>query len=166
MSYLKRVGLPSILVLATGLTLSACDGDSMSDFGGVTPPVADVGEGATPPVADSGGGSDPITGAPPAATGGNATLTWDAPTTRTDGTVLQDLVEYRISFGNSPGHYERELALDAADLDCAAPSNGAAPRCSFTLEDLSVAHWYFVVQAVDSAGNVSAFSNEAMKTVQ
>jgi len=80
-----------------------------------------------------------------------ATLSWDVPTTNTDGTDLTDLAGYKIYYGTSPGTYDS--AIDVADV------------ATYTITDLSPATYYFVVTAYDEAGNESNYSNEVSKTI-
>lgn len=99
----------------------------------------------------------------------DAVLTWLAPNSRTDGTCLKDLEEYRINLGNSPGVYEQVVSVPASQLSCVASGKrdacGEISTCTYTVRDLPSASWYFAVQAVDSVGNVSDYSNEAIKTI-
>lgn len=81
----------------------------------------------------------------------NATLSWDAPTTNTDGTDLTDLAGYKIYYGTSPGTYDS--VIDTGDVT------------TYKITDLTPATYYFVVTAYDKGGNESAYSNEVSKTV-
>ncbi len=45
---------------------------------------------------------------------GDATLSWDPPTTNADGTPLTDLAGYRIYYGTSSGSYSQNI--DAGDV--------------------------------------------------
>lgn len=81
----------------------------------------------------------------------NATLSWDAPTTNTDGTDLTDLAGYKIHYGTSPGIYDS--VIDVAKVT------------TYTVTELSPATYYFVVTAYDEGGNESDYSNEVSKTV-
>ena len=91
---------------------------------------------------DGGGGTD--TG------NSSATLSWDAPTTNTDGTELTDLAGYKVYYGTSPGTYDS--IIDAEDVT------------TYTITDLSAATYYFAVTAYDEIGNESGYSNEVSKT--
>ena len=80
-----------------------------------------------------------------------ATLSWDAPTTNTDGTDLTDLAGYKIHYGTSPGTYDS--VIDVAKVT------------TYTVSDLTPAAYYFVVTAYDEEGNESDYSNEVSKTI-
>ncbi len=79
-------------------------------------------------------------------------LTWDAPTTNTDGTALTDLAGYKLYYGTSPGVYTTTVTLGTAT--------------SHVINDLSPGTYYFAVTAVNSEGAESECSNEAWKTVR
>lgn len=102
----------------------------------------------------------------------NAHLQWETPTTRVDGACLteSDLTAYRISYGLAQNTYLHSADVAIEDLSCtdAKASNacGQVLTCSYTIEDLETASWYFAVQAIDSQGVVSDFSNEAIKTIE
>jgi hypothetical protein len=84
---------------------------------------------------------------------GAATLTWTPPSTKTDGSALTDLASYRIYCGTSQNNYSSCKVV---------PSSAGSTAI---VEQLTPATWYFVVTAVDSSGNESAYSNAAQKTV-
>lgn len=115
----------------------------------------------------SSGGGSPVGGAPGE---GYAILSWEAPVTREDGSCLDDLAAYRVSYGLAPGTYDKTETVSVKDMS--AVDTGRSTECgkiqsySYVVEDLGTASWYFAVQAVDSAGNVSDYSNEAIKTIQ
>ncbi len=79
----------------------------------------------------------------------SATLSWDAPTTNTDG-ELTDVVGYKVYYGTSPGNYY--AVIDAGDVT------------TYTINNLSPATYYFAVTAYDEMGNESSYSNEVSKT--
>jgi|SRR5690606_38497101 len=113
------------------------------------------------------GGGGPVGGTPDE---GYAILSWEAPVTREDGSCLDDLAAYRISYGLAPGTYDKTETVSVEDMS--AVDTGRSTDCgkiksySYVVEDLGTASWYFAVQAVDSAGNVSDYSNEAIRTIQ
>ena len=80
-----------------------------------------------------------------------AALSWDAPTTNTDGTDLADLAGYKIYYGTSSGTYDS--FIDVAKVT------------TYTVTELTPATYYFAVTAYDEAGNESAYSNEVSKTI-
>ncbi len=86
-----------------------------------------------------------------AITTGSATLSWNAPTTNTDGTPLTDLAGYKVHMGTSSGNYT--TVVDIGNVTTYAVSN------------LAPGTYYFVVTAYDSSSNESNFSNEASKTI-
>lgn len=90
-----------------------------------------------------------LPGVPP----NSAKLAWNPPTRNEDGTPLTDLKGYQIHYGPSPGNYTKSITFD----DPAATS--------FQVNNLPSGTWYFSMKAVDTAGNVSKFSNEASKTI-
>lgn len=100
----------------------------------------------------------------------SAHLQWESPNTRTDAQCLTDLVAYRISYGLSSGVYTNTETVEAKDLTCTDSGEhndcGQISTCGYTVQDLDTASWYFAVQAVDSSGNLSDYSNEGIKTIQ
>jgi hypothetical protein len=88
-----------------------------------------------------------------AQSGGQATLSWTAPTQRTDDSPLPDLAGYRIYYGNSPDNFSQVVSVNNAGLT------------TYVIENLSEGTWYFAVAAVDSAGTESGLSNSASKTI-
>jgi hypothetical protein len=83
---------------------------------------------------------------------GSATLNWNAPTTNTDGSPLNDLAGYKVYWGTSQGNYPNSQTLNVGIQ-------------TFVVEPLTPATWYFVVTARDTDGNESGYSNVAQKTV-
>ena len=81
-------------------------------------------------------------------------LAWIAPTSRVDGSPLQNLAGYRIYYGTNASGLLREVQID----------NPSA--ITWTITGLSPGNWYFVVTAVDADGLESAYSNMASKTVE
>jgi hypothetical protein len=84
---------------------------------------------------------------------GSATLSWAAPTMRTDGTPLADLAGYRIYWGTSAGKYTRSVTI------------GNPAVMTYVVEGLVPATYYFVATAFDSTGDESRYSNVALKIV-
>lgn len=83
---------------------------------------------------------------------GRATLTWTPPTTRTDGSALTDLAQYKVYWGRSSGSYPNEATVGSGIT-------------SYVVEDLTPGTWYFVTTAVDSNGLESDFSNVGSKVI-
>ncbi|MGE0581103.1 MAG: putative Ig domain-containing protein [Steroidobacteraceae bacterium] len=88
---------------------------------------------------------------PPAS--GSATLTWQPPTERTDGTNLSGLSGYRIYYGTSQGNYSNTANVTNPGLT------------SYVIENLASGTWYFVMTALDGAGLESARTNPVSKTI-
>jgi hypothetical protein len=85
---------------------------------------------------------------------GSATVSWTAPTTRTDGTPLTNLAGFRVYYGTSPGNYPTVITI-------------ADPTVStYVVSNLSTGTYYFVATAYDSTGEESAYSAPGSKTIQ
>jgi hypothetical protein len=85
---------------------------------------------------------------------GSATLSWQPPTQRTDGSPLSDLAGYRILYGTSPGNYSNRITLENPGLT------------SYVIGNLSPGTWYFVMTAFDTTGAESDYSGVGSKTIQ
>lgn len=85
---------------------------------------------------------------------GSATLSWVAPTERTDGTALTDLAGYRIHYGRMSGVYDYQIDINTPGI------------ATYVVENLVPGEWYFAVTAYDSTGLESDYSNEARRTIQ
>jgi hypothetical protein len=89
--------------------------------------------------------------------GGSITLTWDAPTTNTDGSSLNPvtgLTTYKIYYGTASQTYTQVMVF----------ANPGTTTITQTF-DLSAGTYYFAVTTVDSSGTESDYSNEVMKTI-
>ena len=84
---------------------------------------------------------------------GSATLSWEPPVERTDGSPLEDLSGYRIYFGNTPEGLGQTVTLDSPGLT------------SYVVENLSRGTWYFAMTAFDAAGLESDLSAIGSKTI-
>lgn len=82
---------------------------------------------------------------------GTVNLSWTAPTTNSDGTVLSDLAGYKVYYGTSSGSYASSVNV------------GNVTSYQITLADGST--YYFAVTAYDIYGNESAYSSQAYKYV-
>jgi len=80
------------------------------------------------------------------------TLSWDAPTTNTDGTSLTDLAGYKVYYGAASRSYSQ--VIDVSNTN------------TYTFANLSDGTFYFAVTAYDMSGNESGYSNEVTKTSQ
>ena len=84
---------------------------------------------------------------------GSATLSWAAPTARTDGSPLTNLAGYKIYYGRMSGIYDYQIDIN----------NPAV--LTYLVENLVSGDWYFALAAVDSAGLESDRSNEVLRQV-
>ena len=84
---------------------------------------------------------------------GSATLSWQAPTTRTDGSPLTNLAGYRIRYGTSSGNYPNLVGI---------PNGGLT---SAVIENLPPSTYYFVISAYDTTGVESVNSSPVSKTI-
>lgn len=84
---------------------------------------------------------------------GSATLSWQPPTSRTDGSALTNLAGYRIHYGTSPGNFTQRVTISNAGITSAV------------IEGLAPGTWYFAATAYDTAGVESDFSNVGSKTI-
>jgi hypothetical protein len=80
------------------------------------------------------------------------TLSWDPPTTYTDGTPLTDLSGYKVYYGAASSNYSQTINVGNTN--------------TYTVTNLSDGTFYFAVTAYDVSGNESAYSNEVSKTIQ
>ncbi len=95
----------------------------------------------------------------PAAQSGILDLSWDAPTTNSDGTALTDLSAYRVYSGTSsapcPG-----ASYQSVPSPTSTPTSGDV--INYQLTGLTTGTTYYVkVTAVDGSGNESSCSNGA-----
>jgi hypothetical protein len=116
-----------------------------------TPTAADVGvhEGIVIAVSDGQTSAQlpPFSIAVNAASQGSATLSWDPPTEREDGSPLSNLAGYRVVYGTSA-----EELTESDELD-----NPGLTR--HTITNLSAATWYFAVVAYTTRGIESRYSS-------
>lgn len=84
---------------------------------------------------------------------GSATLSWSAPTRRTDGSLLENLAGYRIRYGTAVGSYPNQLQI---------PNTGVTTA---VIENLPAGTYYFVVIAYDSTGIDSEHSAVVSTTI-
>jgi len=85
---------------------------------------------------------------------GTATLTWTAPTQRTDGSPLTDLTGYRVYWGTESRTYEHSAEIDNPTVT------------TYVINNLGSGTHYFATTAVSADGLESEYSNEASKTIQ
>src|ERR1700674_4501039 len=84
---------------------------------------------------------------------GMATLSWQAPTTSTDGAALTDLSGYRIYYGLNADDLTQTVQLTRVGLQ------------TYVIDDLGSGTWYFAIKAVTRAGVESALSEIVSKTI-
>ena len=71
---------------------------------------------------------------------GSATVSWKAPTERTDGSPLTNLAGYRIFYGRMSGIYDYRIDIRNPGV------------LTYVVENLAPGDWYFAVSAYDSYG--------------
>jgi hypothetical protein len=84
---------------------------------------------------------------------GAATLSWEAPTSRVDGSPLTNLAGYRIVYGRMPGVYDYEIEIDNPGVT------------TYVVDGLVSGDWYFALAAYDSDGLVSDPSTEVLREI-
>jgi hypothetical protein len=84
---------------------------------------------------------------------GTATLSWQAPTTNTDGAALTDLSGYRIYYGTDAEELSESVQLTSVGLQ------------TYVIDGLGTGTWYFAIKAVTSTGVESALSEIVSKTI-
>jgi len=84
---------------------------------------------------------------------GMATLSWQAPTTDTNGAPLTDLAGYRIYYGTSATDLSDTIQLTSVGLQ------------TYVIQNLASGTWYFAVTAVASTGVESTLSVVVSKTI-
>jgi Fibronectin type III domain len=82
-----------------------------------------------------------------------ATLSWEAPTTNTNGSALTDLAGYRIYYGPDPRSMSQSVQIKTTGVQ------------TYMIDNLSAGTWYFAIMAVTSAGTESSLSNIVSMTV-
>jgi fibronectin type III domain protein len=97
----------------------------------------------------------PPTTATPSASGttGAATVSWEAPTTNTNGSPLTDLAGYRIYYGSSPKQLSHIVHIQTVGLQ------------TYVIDDLEPGTWYFAVRSVAANGAESSLSDVVAKTI-
>jgi hypothetical protein len=85
--------------------------------------------------------------------GRSVTLSWMPPTTRVDGTSLNNLASYRIGYGTRAGVYPNTIMVNNPGLT------------SYVIDNLSPGTYHFVIVAIDADGLESNLSNPASKVI-
>jgi hypothetical protein len=84
---------------------------------------------------------------------GSATLSWQAPTQRSDGTALTNLAGYRIRYGTASSSYPNQVQIANPGVT------------TYTIGNLPPGTYYFVATAYDTDGRESEFSGVVSKTI-
>jgi hypothetical protein len=84
---------------------------------------------------------------------GSATLSWQPPTSNTDGSPLTNLAGYVVRYGTSPDQLSTEVRIDNPGLT------------TYMVSGLAPATWYFRISAFNSSGVESSPSATASKTI-
>lgn len=82
------------------------------------------------------------------------TVTFDEPSTNTDGSPLTDLASHRVYRGQSPGNYTEHY-----DVPASGP-NGGQTVTNQIPDPTSYGTYYYAATSLDSSGNESSPSNE------
>ena len=83
---------------------------------------------------------------------GSATLTWIAPTERTDNTPLSNLAGFNIYYGQTSGDHANKIALNNPGI------------ATYVVDNLTPGTWYFAVTAFDANGRESNSSREGSRS--
>jgi ABC-type oligopeptide transport system substrate-binding subunit len=132
---LKSLKLIVVLAFVASLLAGCNDGDST------------LGGSAAASSSSSSTGS----GAP--ASSGTATLSWQAPTTTTNGAALTNLAGYRVYYGLSESNLNQTIPITTVGLQ------------TYVIDDLAPGTWYFAIRAVTTAGVESALSDVVSLTI-
>jgi hypothetical protein len=84
---------------------------------------------------------------------GSATLSWQAPTTDTNGQPLTNLTGYVIYYGGSQTDLSQTITLNTVGMQ------------TYVIDNLASGTWYFAIKAVTSTGAESALSDIVSKTI-
>ena len=82
-----------------------------------------------------------------------ATLEWEAPMAKGDGSQLDDLAGYRIVYGRSPDDLDHSVYI------------GDPAQTSYEFTDLPQGVWYFAVIALNASGLEGPPTPPAMKSI-
>ena len=84
---------------------------------------------------------------------GNATLSWEAPTTTTNGETLTNLSGYRIYYGVSEDDLSQVVQLAGVGIQ------------TYVIDNLGQGTWFFAIRAVTTQGVESSLSDIVSKTI-
>lgn len=147
MKILGRLRWTGILPAALAALLAGCDGSDNAASASATPEAVNS---AVTRAAASSASSVPK---PSQSMEGNATLTWEAPTSNTNGTALTNLSGYRIYYGANEGEMSETVQITNVGIQ------------TYVIEDLQPGTWYFAVRALSSDGTESPLSDVVSKTI-
>lgn len=82
---------------------------------------------------------------------GSVDLSWQQPTTNSDGSPLNDLNGFKVYYGTSSRDYTKTIDV--------------GNNSTVTIGDLTHGTWYFAVTAFDHSGNESGYSNEVRSVI-
>lgn len=89
-------------------------------------------------------------------------LSWNSPTKNTDGSILDNLKNFKIYWGTASKIYANSQVAPAC-VDCPIPTGTQANVSCLALEPGNT--YYFAVTAINSYGDESAHSSEVSKTI-
>ena len=85
---------------------------------------------------------------------GTVTLSWVAPTENADGSPLLDLAGYEIHWGLESTSYSDSVTIMNPGIT------------TYVVDNLTTGTHYFAIQAISGQGNYSAFSTEAVTSIE
>ena len=86
-------------------------------------------------------------------TSGAVTLSWDAPTENSDGSVLMDLKGYKVHFGSASKDYSDTIEIGNPGLT------------TYVVQNLPAGTYYFAITAYNATGTESSLSGEVSAQV-
>jgi hypothetical protein len=95
----------------------------------------------------------PVAPQPVASAASAVTVSWEAPTDNTNGSLLTNLSGYKIYYGGASRDYSSTIQVSNAGLT------------TYVVENLSPGQYYFAVTALNSFGEESDFSPEMSTSV-
>jgi hypothetical protein len=84
---------------------------------------------------------------------GTATLSWEAPTTFTDGAPLTDLAGYHVYYGIDENNLTGTVEVSSVGMQ------------TLVIDDLGAGTWFFAIKAYTTSGAESALSEVVSKTI-
>lgn len=151
--------------LAAAILLSGCGGGSPSSSASTPAAAGSTSSSVSTPTgsssgstsgstsgSSSGSGSGSGTGTSTPATG-DASLSWKAPTTNTDGSALTNLAGYYIHYGTNSSNLSQQVDI----------SNPGALQ--YVVTGLGAGTWYFAITSYTNDGEESALSSVVSKTI-